>query len=181
MRRDELREIEKSTGTKGNVNPGLIADGTLSQRTLDSSCTSMFIEDDTYYGDSFNDSTEMSWQSSTTSMEQTNATQKNGDPSGPRRNSVFMSAAGMAGLLDVNFDDSDDDDDDDDDDDGNPGPPKGPPPSGEKSNQNYRPMVGGFAAAAYEAARADRYKKQHSKKPSSVPASNGGQPPSIYE
>jgi hypothetical protein len=128
----------------------------------------MYIEDDSYYADGFNDSNEMSWQSSTASMEP-NSTQKDGAPSAPRRSSVYMSPVGMGGLLDVDFDSEDDDN--------SSGPPKGAPPSGGNINQNHRPMVGGFAAAAYEAARADHYKKQQSKK-LSVSAKNG-QPPSI--
>lgn len=146
--KDELREIEKSAQMMGRGS-------TPSQRSFaDSSCDSMYIEDDSSrYADSFNGSSEMSWQSSTATMEQ----MKNTAPSGgPRRNSVLMTPSGMAGLADVDFDDSDDDDS---------GPPKATPVGG-TGNPNSRPMVGGFAAAAYEAARADYYKKQQEKKSS---------------
>ena len=145
--KDELREIEKSAQTVGReASMQLIGNEQPSQRTMaDSSCTSMYLEDDSYYGDSFNDSHDMSWKPSE-------------GPGGNRRNSVMMTPAGMLGLDEVDFDDSDDDD---------PSPPNGASPVGGAGNNTHRPLVGGFAAAAYEAARADHLKKQQaaSKKP----------------
>jgi hypothetical protein len=147
--KDELLEIERSAQMMGNG--GGKNDGAPSQRTLDSSCTSMYVEDDSFYNSSF--STEMSWQSSKASMDH----RKNSvPPGGPRRNSVLMTPTGMLGLNDIDFEDSDDDDS---------ATPKPAPASG-TGNPNHRPLVGGFAAAAYEAARADHFKKQQEKKPS---------------
>lgn len=150
--KDELHEMEKSARmmSRGVTNNG--APPTASQRTMDSSCTSMYIEDDSFYNSSFNDSPDMSWQSSKASMDHL----KSSIRSDPRRNSVLMSPAGMIGLDDIDFDDYDDDDS---------GNQKMSPSSG-TGNPNHRPMVGGFAAAAYEAARADHYKKQQAKKSS---------------
>lgn len=155
---DELRDIEQSATMMGKGGPGLNNAGTQSQRTLDSSCNSMYIEDDSYYGDSHSDSNEMSWQLSTSNVEHPSTTQNNDTTSGPRRASVYMTPVGMGAMLDVDFDESDEDD--------NSGHPKPAAPSGGTGNPNHRPMVGGFAAAAYEAARADHYKKQQNKKPS---------------
>lgn len=146
--KDELREIEKSAQAMGREAsmqlPGVEGP---SQRTMaDSSCTSMYLEDDSYYGDSLNYSSDMSWKTSE-------------GPGGNRRNSAMMTPAGMLGLDEVDFDDSDDDD--------GVSPPNGASPVGGAGNQNHRPLVGGFAAAAYEAARADHVKKQQAagKKP----------------
>lgn len=154
--KDGLREVEKAgqVGREASMN---LTGNEPSQRTVDDSCTSMYIEDDSYYNGSFGDSRDMSWQSSDATLGQV----KNAGTVEPRRNSVMMTAGGMVGLQEVDFDDSDDDD--------GPRPPIGAPTVGH-SNPNHRPMVGGFAAAAYEAARADHYKKQQaSKNKSSAP------------
>lgn len=141
----ELHEIEKSARTMGReASMHLNGNEEPSQRTMgDSSCSSMYLEDDSCYDDSFNDSRDMSWKTSE-------------GPGGERRNSVMMTPAGMLG--EVDFDDSDDD---------SSSPPNGASPVGGADNQNHRPLVGGFAAAAYEAARADHLKRQQaaSKKP----------------
>lgn len=150
--KDELAEIERSAQMMGREGTEINPNGTSSQRTFaDSSCTSMYLEDDSFYADSFS-SKEMSWQSSG-AVQMKSAP----PPGGPRRNSVLMSPAGMVGMAGIDFEDSDDDTDED------SSPPQGPP-SGGTGNPNHRPMVGGFAAAAYEAARADHYKKQQAKK-----------------
>jgi len=62
---------------------------------------------------------------------------------------------------------------------GFPGGPRGPPGAapGAAPGPNHRPMVGGFAAAAYEAARAYHYQHQI-RKPTNIPKRTGP-PPSI--
>uniref|UniRef100_A0A7S2HJI8 Uncharacterized protein n=1 Tax=Helicotheca tamesis TaxID=374047 RepID=A0A7S2HJI8_9STRA len=84
-----------------------------------------------------------------------------------RRNSVVLNPVAMGGLAGlIDFDDSDYEDSDDDG--GRPGGPAGGPMPGNSSGFNpaasggpdHRPMVGGFAAAAYEAAREYHYKNQ---------------------
>lgn len=69
--------------------------------------------------------------------------------------SVVMTTLGMGGLQAVDFDDHDDDES---------SGLTNVAHVGRNSNQNHRPMVGGFAAAAYEAARAYHYKKQRERK-----------------
>jgi len=71
-----------------------------------------------------------------------------------RASNVMMPGALGGGLgFGIDFDDSDYEDSDDDD-----GPPPGANPSGKggatAGGPNHRPYVGGFAAAAYEAAKA---------------------------
>ena len=72
-----------------------------------------------------------------------------------RASNVMMPGALGGGLgFGIDFDDSDYEDSDDDD-----GPPPGANPGGNKGGStaggpNHRPYVGGFAAAAYEAAKA---------------------------
>lgn len=68
-------------------------------------------------------------------------------PGGARRNSVVMqpvALGGLAGLDDSDYGSSDDDD-------------AVSPGNSAPEVPNHRPMVGGFAAAAYEAARAHHY------------------------
>jgi len=154
-KRDELHETEKSAqvmGRESSINIDDISPASSPQRCGSSSYdSSMYIEDESYYDNSYTNSNEMSWQSSAASMQQRKSTAS----SGPRRNSCLVSSGGMLGLSDVDFDDSDED--------GSSGPPKAPPATGTGS-PSHRPMVGGFAAAAYEAARADHFKKQQEKK-----------------
>lgn len=159
-KRDEFQENEKVAPPMGRESINMT--GPTGQQTFDSSFDgSMYIEDESYYsssyyGSSFNDSNEMCWQPSGASMDHT----RNAGNSEPRRNSVLLTPAGMLGMTDVDFDDSDDDD--------GSGPKKKAPATA-PGDPNHRPMVGGFAAAAYEAARADHYKKQQeNKKESSV-------------
>jgi hypothetical protein len=137
---------------------------------FDYSMDSLYVEDD--YEDSFNDCNEMSWASSVEPDGDKRSVAPNG---GPRRESVVMKPVdGFGGLLGADFDDIDYDDSDDD------VPPKPKEVfAATSSNPIHRPMVGGFAAAAYEAARADHFrnKGKMDKKPP-VPAESG-QTPSI--
>ena len=77
-----------------------------------------------------------------------------------QRSSVSLNPIAMgalAGLHDSDLDDSDDDKD------GPTEKPVSPPHVANpkaSGGPDHRPLVGGFAAAAYEAARADYYKKQ---------------------
>jgi hypothetical protein len=130
--------------------------------------SSMYVEDD--HENSFNDGNEMSWASSVEPFNDKKSVAPNG---GPRRESVVMKpVAGFGGLLGADFDDIDYDDSDDD------VPPKPKEIFAATSiNPNHRPMVGGFAAAAYEAARADHFrnKGKGDKKPP-IPAGSGRAP-----
>jgi hypothetical protein len=91
-----------------------------------------------------------------------------------KRGSVALKPmSGIGGLVD--FDDSDFDDSDDDMDVDLPGAPM--PGSGDAvGGPNHRPLVGGFAAAAYEAARAHHYQSISKPKPGEVPKNRGPMP-----
>ena len=94
-----------------------------------------------------------------------------------KRGSVALKPmSGLGGLVD--FDDSDFDDSDEELDFRLPGAPM--PGSAEAvGGPNHRPLVGGFAAAAYEAARAHHYQSVNKPtKPVEVPKRRGP-PPSI--
>mmetsp|Transcript_29965 Transcript_29965/g.49461 ORF Transcript_29965/g.49461 Transcript_29965/m.49461 type:complete len:194 (+) Transcript_29965:153-734(+) len=92
-----------------------------------------------------------------------------------KRGSVALKPLGLGGLVD--FDDSDFDDSDEEDMHDLPGAPM--PGSKEMvGGPNHRPLVGGFAAAAYEAARAHHYAQVDKDKPVVVPKRRGP-PPSI--
>jgi hypothetical protein len=101
----------------------------------------------------------------------------------PKRGSVvMMPMTGIGGLVD--FDDSDfddsDDDDDEDDDERLPGRPMpGASNSAAVGGPNHRPLVGGFAAAAYEAARAHHYANINKGKEKVTIPKRAGPPPSI--
>jgi hypothetical protein len=102
----------------------------------------------------------------------------------PKRGSVVMKPmAGIGGLVDFDdsdFDDSDEDDDDDDDNERLPGKPMPGASSGAAvGGPNHRPLVGGFAAAAYEAARAHHYANINKGKEKVVIPKRAGPPPSI--
>ena len=115
------------------------------------SMNSMFVEVD--YDGSFNDSNEMCWVPSVEPADSKESVTPNG---GTHRQSVVMNPVpGFGGLLGADFDDNDYDDSDDD----VPPKPKQGVAAG-NSDPNHRPMVGGFAAAAYEAARADHYRQK---------------------
>ena len=94
-----------------------------------------------------------------------------------KRGSVALKPmSGMGGLVD--FDDSDFDDSDDDYEPPLPGNPM-PGSADAVGGPNHRPLVGGFAAAAYEASRAHHYQSiAKASKPVEVPRRNGP-PPSI--
>mmetsp|Transcript_13765 Transcript_13765/g.33337 ORF Transcript_13765/g.33337 Transcript_13765/m.33337 type:complete len:152 (+) Transcript_13765:214-669(+) len=118
-----------------------------------------------------------------------------GESGGPKRQSVVLSGLGGGVGFGIDFDDSDYDDSDDEDVPhggpyGAPGlPGQAMPGSASGSSaavtgaQNSRPMVGGFAAAAYEAARAHHFqnvaKEQAMKggKPGQPLPPKGSQPP----
>ncbi len=84
-----------------------------------------------------------------------------------QRNSISLNPMAMRGALAGLADLVDSDDDDDDEGNGaNANKQKAPLPPSQPANPkasggpDHRPLVGGFAAAAYEAARVDYYKKQ---------------------
>lgn len=86
-----------------------------------------------------------------------------------QRNSISINPMAMRGALAglADLDDSDDEDDKQKNSANNnqkkvPSPPSQPQVSNPKASggPEHRPLVGGFAAAAYEAARVDYYKKQ---------------------
>lgn len=96
-----------------------------------------------------------------------------------RRSSSILQPGALGGIgFGIDFDDSDYDDSDDED-----GPPAGGTGGGANNGQgtggpNHRPYVGGFAAAAYEAARAhhtQETKKQEQKEQEKTPASGSKQ------
>jgi len=90
-----------------------------------------------------------------------------------KRGSVALKPmSGLGGLVD--FDDSDFDDSDDDEPYGNSGHTPGANAVG---GPNHRPLVGGFAAAAYEAARAHHYSNVNKAQPTY--SKRRGPPPSI--
>ena len=93
-----------------------------------------------------------------------------------KRGSVALKPmSGLGGLVD--FDDSDFDDSDEEFDVQLPGAPM--PGSGEAvGGPNHRPLVGGFAAAAYEASRAHHYQSLSKAKPVEI-VKRRGPPPSI--
>lgn len=98
-----------------------------------------------------------------------------------KRGSVALKPmAGLGGLVD--FDDSDFDDSDEEMELALPGAPlPGAPMPGSAEmvgGPNHRPLVGGFAAAAYEAARAHHYQSLNKAKPVEV-VKRQGPPPSI--
>lgn len=106
---------------------------------------------------------------------------KGGGGGGPaKRSSVVLQPMGPGGALGfgIDFDDSDYEDSDDE---GVPhgGPYAGQPmsaPSGTGTGgPNHRPLVGGFAAAAYEAAKAHHY--QNVAKQQTAKGGKPGQPP----
>ncbi|KAL3939732.1 MAG: hypothetical protein SGBAC_005597 [Bacillariaceae sp.] len=116
------------------------------------------------------------------------------DNQGPKRQSVVLSGLGGGVGFGIDFDDSDYDDSDDEDVPqggpyGGPGLPGQAMPGGGAGAaavagaQDSRPMVGGFAAAAYEAARAHHFqnvaKEQAMKggKPGQPGPPKGSQPP----
>lgn len=77
-----------------------------------------------------------------------------------KRQSIVLQPMALGGLVD--FDDSDYESDEDQ----SPPPPLAPTPqkAGTGSGgMNHRPLVGGFSAAAYEAARAHHYAAQQAK------------------
>jgi hypothetical protein len=101
-----------------------------------------------------------------------------------KRASVVMKpmvgAGGLVDLDDPDFDDSDDDDDDDDDDERLPGKPMPGVSNGAAvGGPHHRPLVGGFAAAAYEAARAHHYATINKGKEKVAIPKRAGPPPSI--
>lgn len=115
-----------------------------------------------------------------------------GEAPGAKRQSVVLSGLGGGVGFGIDFDDSDYDDSDDEDVPhggpyGGPGlPGQAMPGSASASSttgaQNSRPMVGGFAAAAYEAARAHHFQnvaKQQAMKGGKpgAPPPKGSQPP----
>ena len=79
--------------------------------------------------------------------------------------------AGGIGLVD--FDDSDYDSEDDSPQQPPPQPQAVKPPGVGSGGPNHRPLVGGFAAAAYEAARAQHYAEQQKKKAMSAKPNKG--------
>ena len=111
--------------------------------------------------------------------------QNGGGSAAKRQSAVLQPIAGLSGMLDL--DDSDYDSADED---------KITPPTREKEQQkhpqavtgipagsgpggpNHRPLVGGFAAAAYEAARSDHYKKVAKMNSRRNSRSNGHRPSS---
>jgi hypothetical protein len=93
-----------------------------------------------------------------------------------KRGSVALKPmSGLGGLID--FDDSDFDDSDEEDLHELPGAPM-PGSSDAVGGPNHRPLVGGFAAAAYEAARAHHYASLNKSKAAEVPKRRSP-PPSI--
>ena len=128
------------------------------------STNSMFVgvDDDS----SFNDSAELSWVPSV----EPDVSKKSDIPSGGhhRQSVVMQPVAGFRGLLGADFDDSDYDEDD------APKPEQGV--AAEDSNPNHRVMVGGFAAAAYEAARADHYRRKGNAGKKPIPPGTGQAP-----
>lgn len=101
---------------------------------------------------------------------------------GKKRQSVVLS--GMGGGFGIDFDDSDFDDSDEEDvPHGGPYGGRGPSaqavrmssPSQIAGTEASRPMVGGFAAAAYEAARAHHF--QNKAKQQALKGEKPGQPP----
>jgi hypothetical protein len=91
-----------------------------------------------------------------------------------KRGSVALKPmAGLGGLVD--FDDSDFDDSDDEDMHDLPGAPM-PGSKDSVGGPNHRPLVGGFAAAAYEAARAHHYAKVEKDKPKVIVKRKGPMP-----
>mmetsp|Transcript_30713 Transcript_30713/g.43584 ORF Transcript_30713/g.43584 Transcript_30713/m.43584 type:complete len:208 (+) Transcript_30713:148-771(+) len=100
-------------------------------------------------------------------------------PVGPavKRGSVALQPiSGVGGLVDFNDSDFDDSDDEDSGLPGAPLPANMPSGSHLPGGQNHRPLIGGFAAAAYEAAKAHHY--ANIKKPPHIPKRTGP-PPSI--
>ncbi|CAJ1954521.1 unnamed protein product [Cylindrotheca closterium] len=108
-----------------------------------------------------------------------------GDNQGPKRQSVVLSGLGGGVGFGIDFDDSDYDDSDDEDvphggpygGQGLPGqamPGSAPGAPAVTGAQNSRPMVGGFAAAAYEAARAHHF--QNVAKQNAMKGAKPGQP-----
>mmetsp|Transcript_21040 Transcript_21040/g.31758 ORF Transcript_21040/g.31758 Transcript_21040/m.31758 type:complete len:199 (-) Transcript_21040:266-862(-) len=92
-----------------------------------------------------------------------------------KRGSVALKPmSGLGGLVD--FDDSDFDDSDEEDGQHLPGAPM-PGSANAVGGPNHRPLVGGFAAAAYEAARAHHYSNVSKGQPSQ--GSRNKPPPSI--
>ena len=91
--------------------------------------------------------------------------ESNGGGPGPgkakQRNSISLNPTALQALAGLDVSDYDDSDDE-------KAPKKSPPAPVPDRNPNpkasggpeHRPLVGGFAAAAYEAARVDHYKKQ---------------------
>lgn len=93
-----------------------------------------------------------------------------------KRGSVALKPmSGLGGLVD--FDDSDFDDSEEEDMHDLPGAPM-PGSKDSVGGPNHRPLVGGFAAAAYEAARAHHYSQKDKGKPEVLPKRRGP-PPSI--
>lgn len=90
-----------------------------------------------------------------------------------KRGSVALKPMGGLGGL-VDFDDSDFDDSDEEEMD----LPGAPMPGNAVGGPNHRPLVGGFAAAAYEAARAHHYSQMNKGKQPELPTRRGP-PPSI--
>ena len=108
-------------------------------------------------------------------------------PGGPKRQSVVLSGLGGGVGFGIDFDDSDYDDSDDEDVPhggpygGAPGLPGQAMPGSSTGtsttgSQNSRPMVGGFAAAAYEAARAHHFQNV-AKQQATMKGGNQGPPP----
>jgi len=102
--------------------------------------------------------------------------------SAPKRGSVVMKPMPFGGLVDFedsDFDDSDEDDEDDDDV-HLPGRPMSVASNAAAvGGPNHRPLVGGFAAAAYEAARAHHYASINQGEEKVSMPKRAGPPPSI--
>lgn len=101
--------------------------------------------------------------------------------SAPKRGSVVLKPmAGIGGLVDFNDSDFDDSDDEGTVElPGKPMPGAGPSHGASVGGPNHRPLVGGFAAAAYEAARAHHYANIDKGKEKAVIPKRSGPPPSI--
>lgn len=175
-----------SSGVPGATQYAGRGDGKPLSSPFEESVDSLYVEDE-----SFNASTEMNWAESSGEDMNQNDQQKGSYPSGggapyggrggngatssePRRDSVVMKPVGFGGLLGTDFDDVDYDDSDDDV--GQPNPPT------TNGDPNHRPMVGGFAAASYEAAREYHLKNQGkagNKKSPTFPNSGAPPPPSF--
>ena len=99
----------------------------------------------------------------------------------PKRGSVVLKPmAGTGGLVDFNDSDFDDSEDEDAVElPGKPMPGAGASLGASVGGPNHRPLVGGFAAAAYEAARAHHYANIDKGKEKAVIPKRTGPPPSI--